>query len=143
MLHLYGVHDAKALRESDCICTALQLTNFWQDLSIDLPRGRYYVPAEDCAPHGLDPLGPKSWPAHPNASRLVAVEVDWARELMHEGAPLVHRVPGRAGWELRLGVQGGLRILERIADGGFNSFRARPQLTPADWPRLFWRALWM
>ena len=143
MLHLYGVHDATALRQSDCICTALQLINFWQDLSIDLPRGRYYVPAEDCGPQGLDPLGPRSWPAHPNAARLVAVEVDWARELMHEGAPLVHRIPGRAGWELRLVVQGGLRILDRIAGGGFNSFQARPQLTPWDWPGLFWRALWM
>jgi squalene synthase HpnC len=143
MLHLYGVHDATALRQSDCICTALQLINFWQDLSVDLPRGRYYVPAEDCAPHGLDPLGPKSWPAHPNAARLVAAEVDWARELMHDGSPLVHRVPGRAGWELRLVVQGGLCILDRIAAGGFNSFRVRPQLTPWDWPGLFSRALWM
>jgi phytoene/squalene synthetase len=69
--------------------------------------------------------------------------VDWARELMHEGAPLVHRVPGRAGWELRLVVQGGLRILDRIAEGGFDSFRVRPQLSSADWPRLMWRALWM
>jgi hydroxysqualene synthase len=143
MLHLYGVHEATALRQSDCICTALQLINFWQDLSVDLPRGRYYVPAEDCGPQGLDPLGPQSWSAHPNAPRLVAAEVDWARELMLEGAALVHRVPGRAGWELRLVVQGGLRILDKIAAGGFNSFRMRPQLAPWDWPGLFWRALWM
>ena len=143
MLHLYGVHDAAALHQSDCVCTALQLINFWQDLSVDLPRGRYYVPREDCPPHGLDSLGPKSWPAHPNAARLVAAEVDWARELMYEGVPLVHRVPGRAGWELRLVVQGGLRILDQIAAAGFNSFRVRPQLRPWDWPGLFWRALWM
>jgi len=143
MLHLYGVNDAGSLRQSDCICTALQLINFWQDLSVDLPRGRYYVPAEDCPPQGLDPLSPNSWPAHPNAARLVAVEVDWARELMLEGAPLVHRVPGRAGWELRLVVQGGLRILDKIAAGGFNSFQHRPQLAPWDWPLLLWRTLWM
>jgi hydroxysqualene synthase len=143
LLHLYGVQDAMSLRQSDCICTALQLINFWQDLSIDLPRGRYYVPAEDCGPHGLDPVSPKAWPAHPNARRLVALEADWARELMLEGAALVHRVPGRAGWELRLVVQGGLRILDKIAAGGFNSFRARPQLAALDWPVLSWRALWM
>jgi hydroxysqualene synthase len=143
LLHLYGVQDATSLSQSDCICSALQLINFWQDLSIDLPRGRYYVPAEDCGPHGLDPLSPKSWPAHANAQRLVALEVDWARGLMLEGAPLVHRVPGRAGWELRLVVQGGLRILDKIAAGGFNSFRVRPQLGSWDWPVLFWRALWM
>lgn len=143
MLHLYGVQEATALRQSDCICTALQLINFWQDLSVDLPRGRYYVPAEDCGPQGMDPLGPRSWAAHPNAARLVALEVDWARELMLEGAPLVHRVPGRAGWELRLVVQGGLRILDKIAIAGFDSFRVRPQLAAWDWPGLFWRALWM
>jgi hypothetical protein len=69
--------------------------------------------------------------------------VDWTRELMLEGAPLVHRVPGRAGWELRLVVQGGLRILNQIAAGGFNSFGVRPRLTPWDWPGLFRRALRM
>jgi hydroxysqualene synthase len=143
LLHLYGVHDSASLRQSDCICTALQLINFWQDLSVDLPRGRYYVPAQDCGPHGLDPLSPKSWPAHPNAARLVVVEVEWARDLMLQGAALVHRVPGRAGWELRLVVQGGLRILDKIAAGGFNSLRVRPQLTSWDLPPLFWRALWM
>jgi hydroxysqualene synthase len=143
LLHLYSVRDSTSLRQSDCVCTALQLINFWQDLSVDLPRGRYYVPAEDCGPHGLDPLSPKSWPAHPNAPRLVAVEVDWTREMMLEGAPLVHRISGRAGWELRLVVQGGLRILDKIAARRFDSFRVRPQLADWDWPVLFWRALWM
>jgi squalene synthase HpnC len=143
MLHLYGVHDAQALHQSDCICTALQLINFWQDLSVDVPRGRFYVPAEDCGPQGLDPLAPSSWAGHPNAARLVRLEVDWARELMLEGAPLAHRVPGRAGWELRLVVQGGMRILDKIAAGGFDSLRSRPRLTAADGPLLLWRALWM
>ena len=58
LLHLYGVGDAEALARSDDICTALQLANFWQDLSVDLPRGRFYLPASDCREHGLDPLAP-------------------------------------------------------------------------------------
>jgi squalene synthase HpnC len=143
LLHLYGVDDAASLRQSDCICTALQLINFWQDLSVDLPRGRYYVPAQDCTAHGLDPLSPASWAAHPDGARLVAAEVAWSRELMLEGAPLVHRVPGRAGWELRLVVQGGLRILDKIAARDFDSLRARPQLAARDWIALSWRALSM
>jgi phytoene/squalene synthetase len=49
LLHLYGVTDALALQRSDAICTALQLINFWQDLSVDIPRGRYYLPDADCA----------------------------------------------------------------------------------------------
>ena len=52
LLHLYGVGGDAALAESDAICTALQLINFWQDLSVDLPRGRYYLPADACATHG-------------------------------------------------------------------------------------------
>jgi squalene synthase HpnC len=52
LLHLYGVHGDQALAQSDDICTALQLANFWQDLSVDIPRGRHYLPREDCAAHG-------------------------------------------------------------------------------------------
>ncbi|MBL0419803.1 squalene synthase HpnC [Ramlibacter sp. AW1] len=143
MLHLADVHDELALARSDRICTALQLINFWQDLGVDLPRGRFYLPAEDCRAHGLDPLAPASWPGHPHAPRLVEAECRWARELMDEGAGLVHQVPGRLGWELRLVVQGGLRILDKIESGGFDPFRRRPRLHGHDAPLLLWRAVRM
>jgi len=143
LLHLYGIRDAGALVRSDDVCTALQLANFWQDLSVDLPRGRFYLPASHCREHGLDPLAPASWPAHPQARQLVAAQVAWARALMRSGAPLVHQLPGRAGWELRLVVQGGLRILDRIEAIGFDSFRVRPRLGAADLPVMLWRAVRM
>ena len=143
LLHLYGVNDPRALAHSDSICTALQLTNFWQDLGVDLARGRLYVPAQDCREHGLDPLRPDSWPADPAAPRLVASLVQWARHTMEQGAPLVHMVPGRAGWELRLVVQGGLRILDRTEAGGCDPFRVRPRLLRRDLAPLLWRAAQM
>ena len=62
---------------------------------------------------------------------------------MLSGAPLARRVPGRAGWELRLVVQGGLRILDRIAAGGFDTLRTRPKLRAIDAPVLLWRAMRM
>ena len=74
---------------------------------------------------------------------LVRGECDWARALMLEGAPLVHRVPGRAGWELRLVVQGGLRILERIRRVNGDVFNHRPKLGPIDWLVLAGRSLRM
>jgi phytoene/squalene synthetase len=74
---------------------------------------------------------------------LIAHQVRLARELMQQGAGLVHHVPGRAGWELRLVVQGGLRILDKIEALGFNTLQHRPRLRPADAPRLLWRSLWM
>jgi len=149
LLHLYGVHDAQALAQSDAICSALQLINFWQDPSVDLPRGRFYLPLADCAACGLARTDFESFrplaqaaPGHA-AIQLIADEVALARELMQRGAPLVHRLPGRVGWELRLVVQGGLRILDKIAAQGFDSFSRRPTVGAADAPLLALRALRM
>ena len=146
LLHLCDVRDAAALAQSDAICSALQLINFWQDPSVDLPRGRLYFPLADCAAHGVTPdsLG-SSGSAAParEALDLIASEVAWARGLMQQGAPLVHRLPGRMGWELRFVVQGGLRILDKIEALGFDTLRHRPTIGAADAPLLAWRALRM
>jgi len=119
LLHMYGITSPQALAHSDAVCSALQLINFWQDLSVDIPRGRFYMPAD---------------------SRLQD-ELVFARSLMQQGAPLVHQVPGRAGWELRLVVQGGLRILDKLEH--MDSMLERPRLQSADFALLLWRSLWM
>ena len=119
MLHLYDVNDAASLAQSDAICSALQLINFWQDLSVDIPRGRFYLP--------------------PGAS--LSKEMAFARQLMQQGSPLVHSLPGRGGWELRLVVQGGLRILDKLDK--VDAFEQRPVLKGLDWVRMVWRAVWM
>jgi squalene synthase HpnC len=140
VLYLCGYRDAERQKLSDFTCTALQLANFWQDLGVDVPRGRYYLPAEDCRRHGIDPASPATWKAHPQAPALVRELCDWTRGLMLSGAPLVHRVPGRAGWELRLVIQGGLRILQRIERLGYRTLEVRPKLGLADTPAMLWRA---
>ena len=143
LLHLYGIDDAGALARSDAICSALQLANFWQDLGVDSARGRVYVPAADLRRHGIaiDELLARSDSDRMRA--LVGELVAWARELMLAGAPLVHAVPGRAGWELRVVVQGGLRILEKIDRLGGATLHARPTIGGGDAPVLAWRALTM
>jgi hydroxysqualene synthase len=143
LLHLYGVNDDASLARSDAICSALQLINFWQDLGVDVPRGRYYLPAEDCRRFGLDPAAPQTWASQPRGPELVAQLCDWSRGMMMSGAPLVHRVPGRAGWELRLVVQGGLRILERIASLQHRTLERRPKIVALDAAPMLWRSLWM
>ena len=143
LLHLYGVNSAQALRQSDAICTALQLANFWQDLSVDTARGRLYLPAADCERRGIDPGVLMARVDSPAVRALVAEMVEWARSLMRAGAPLVYAVPGRAGWELRLVVQGGMRILDKIEADGFTSLRHRPTLRWHDAVVMLWRALWM
>ena len=123
MLHLYGVTDDDSKAQSDAICTALQLINFWQDVSVDVPRGRYYV-----LPEYADSL---------------EAACDWARQLMLSGSPLCKRLGGRFGFELRLVVQGGMCILEKIKAQGFDTSTNRPKITKRDAPRILYRALLM
>ena len=143
LLHLYDIRDATALKQSDCICTALQLVNFWQDLSVDIPRGRIYLPSENWASHGVDQTQLILLQVNPATTALVTANVNWAVALMQQGAPLVKKVPGRAGWELRLVVQGGLRIAEKIKQLNFATLRQRPKLNAWDAVVMVWRALWM
>ncbi|HEY0200823.1 MAG TPA: squalene synthase HpnC [Burkholderiaceae bacterium] len=143
LLHLYGVHEADALAQSDAICTALQLINFWQDLSVDIPRGRYYLTARDCAAHGVQMADLRTLQPSPKATLLIADCALWARATMQKGAPLVHRLPGRAGWELRLVVQGGLRVLDKVDALGGSSLHTRPRLHAPDWLRMLARAIRM
>ena len=143
LLHLYGIGDGESLARSDAICSALQLANFWQDLGRDAQHGRLYVPEVDCRRHGVAPAALLAGVDSEAVHALVLDLVAWARELMGFGAPLVHAVPGRAGWELRLVVQGGLRVLERIERLRGATLRQRPQLGWADAPPIAWRALRM
>ncbi|MDN3922991.1 squalene synthase HpnC [Roseateles violae] len=143
LLHLYGIADPRALQRSDAICSALQLINFWQDMTRDLPAGRVYAPLADLARHGLTAAELRECRDSPRARALVAELCAWAGALMREGSALVHQIPGRAGWELRLVVQGGLRILEKIEAMHFASLLHRPALTALDAPLLLGRALLM
>ena len=143
LLHLYGVNDAQSLQHSDAICNALQLINFWQDLSRDLPRGRFYLPQDRSQHHGVDAAALAQNPQSPALTKLMEENVAWARALMLGGAPLVHRVPGRAGWELRLVVQGGLRILDKVDALQGGSLHTRPRLHAWDWGVMLARALVM
>ncbi len=143
LLHLYGVGDELSLVQSDFICTALQLINFWQDLSVDLARDRMYLPANSAAVHGVDEAQLMARSTNSKTIRLIAANVSWAQTLMLQGAPLTKKIPGRAGWELRLVVQGGLRIAEKIEQLGFNTLTTRPKITAWDKLVMVWRTLWM
>jgi squalene synthase HpnC len=143
LLHLYGRCDAMSLQRSDAICSALQLINFWQDLSVDGPRGRHYVPLADQRSFSVTPEQIRGGVDDERSRALVRDLCAWARALMQQGAPLALALPGRAGWELRLVVQGGLRVLDKIAMTGHRTLAQRPTLSARDAPLLLWRALRM
>lgn len=125
-----------AAAQSDAVCTALQLTNFWQDFGVDWSRGRLYVPLEIVRAHGADvaDLDRDVWSAEWRAAiRDVA---ERTRSLFIEGRGVADQVEGRLRWELRATWLGGTRILDRIVEADYDVLRARPTLTRRDAPGL-------
>ncbi|MBL8399166.1 MAG: squalene synthase HpnC [Candidatus Accumulibacter sp.] len=143
VLHLVDRCDEEQLRRSDCICTALQLINFWQDIAIDWRKGRVYLPQEDLRRFGIteSQIAAGNW--NEDWAALLDFEIARTRHLLLDGAPLVRQLPGRLGWEIRLTIQGGLRILERITAVRGDVFQHRPVLRLSDWLRLSGRAMTM
>ena len=143
VLRLSGYRDADLDRASDAVCTALQLTNFWQDLAIDWSRGRLYVPEETWQPHGAVPAsldGGRMTPAWMATLRDCGRHT---RELFREGRPVCDGVSGRLRYELRATWLGGTRILDRLDQSSFDVFTARPKLGIADAIVIAWgTALW-
>jgi squalene synthase HpnC len=129
VLRLFGYSDPERQRLSDATCTALQLANFWQDVSQDLDRGRIYLPLELLAAHGCpesDVVGRRATPAFRAAlSEAVAV----ARRLFHEGLPLGRTLDRRLGLEVERCSRGGVRILDKIERQQFDVFRRRPRVS--------------
>lgn len=143
VLHLLGRTEDEQLLQSDCICTALQLINFWQDVAIDWQKDRVYIPQTDLPQFHVTEDDIAAGRSSADWTALMDFEIDRATALMQRGAPLVHALPGRMGWEIRLTVQGGLRILERIRQVRGDVFRHRPKLGLTDWLVLGARSLKM
>ncbi|MDR3159515.1 MAG: squalene synthase HpnC [Zoogloeaceae bacterium] len=141
ILHLRGTPTAADLTRSDAICSALQIINFWQDVAIDWQKGRVYLPQSDLQRFGVHEADIAERRCAPEFCALMRFEVERARLLMRLGAPLARELPGRMGWEIRLTVQGGLRILEKIQRVNYDIFRHRPTLKTLDWLYMTKRAL--
>jgi phytoene synthase len=142
VLRIGGWHSTELDAASDAVCTALQLTNFWQDLAIDWRRGRLYVPAEEhqrtnASFDALD-RGELTDPWREALSSSAAR----TRELFDRGRAVCDGVTGRLRYELRATWLGGLRILDRLEASGFDVFHDRPALGASDVPALAWGAVW-
>jgi phytoene synthase len=142
LLHLFKRTTESNLRQSDAICSALQLVNFWQDVDVDHSKdNRVYLPQDEMARFGVSEQHLQQKTADERWRGLMAFQVERARVLMLEGAPLGRALPGRIGLEIRATVQGGLRILDKIQAAGYDVFRRRPVLRAFDWPLLLLRAV--
>jgi len=141
LLHLFERPSEENLRDSDAICSGLQLTNFWQDVALDYAKRRIYLPRDEMARFGVDETQIAQARCDGAWRALIGFQIERSRTMLLAGAPLGRRLPGRIGLEIRLTVQGGLRILDKLAAAGADMFRHRPVLRALDWPLLLARAL--
>jgi squalene synthase HpnC len=141
VLYLCGYSDAERQRLSDSTCTALQLANFWQDVTVDLRKDRVYIPLDIMARHGCtveDLFARRFTPAFREVMREICGR---ARELFLEGLPLVAKVDRRLGLDLDLFSRGGLRVLDKIERQGYDVLAARPAISKLERVRLLAAAL--
>lgn len=141
VLRIAGYRHEALDRASDCVCTALQLTNFWQDLARDWSAGRLYVPLDDCRRAGARDVELDAGHLSAAWRHVLGTMAARTRALFDEGRPVCDGVRGRLRAELRLTWLGGTRVLEKLERCDFDVFRHRPSLSAADAPLLAWRAL--
>jgi squalene synthase HpnC len=141
VLGLCGYHDAERQALSDATCTALQLANFWQDVTVDLEKDRVYLPLDLLAAHGypLEALFAREFDQRFRGVMQEAVNV--ARELFLRGLPLADSVERRLAIDLELFSRGGLRVLEKIEQQGCDVLSSRPAISKLERVGLLLAAL--
>lgn len=141
VLMIHGYKDEELFRYSDAICTALQLANFWQDVSVDLLKDRVYIPQEDFDAHGYSEADLRMGVYNDRFKNLMKFEVARARALFEQGKPLPEKLHWPLSLEIRLTWYGGMQILKMIHKLDFDTIRTRPTLQKREWIPLVARAL--
>lgn len=136
-LYLFGYRDEERQRLADATCTALQLTNFWQDVARDFQKGRIYLPQEDLERFGYSEAELAQAVFNPSFQQLMAFEVERAMDLFRAGADLVPRLEGVAQLDVALFTRGGVSVLEAIRRRQYDVLSGRPALSRARKARLF------
>jgi phytoene synthase len=141
ILILNGYREESMFRQSDAICTALQLTNFWQDVKVDLQKNRIYIPKHMLAKYNIpesDLFAGNHTTAFENCLREL---IEVTQQFFDEGKPLINRMHRRLKWELTLTVSGGEAILHKILKINCNVLSFRPKLSKADWVKLLFNTI--
>ncbi|QKT04771.1 squalene synthase HpnC [Ectothiorhodospiraceae bacterium 2226] len=140
LLHLFDAATPRNLGYSDAVCTALQLINFIQDVGQDLEeRDRIYIPQDEMRRFGVDEAQLRARRNDFALRGLMDLQIKRARALLQAGAPLGRVLPGRVGFELRMIILGGERVLKALFERRDDVF-ARPRLGARDWASMLWRA---
>ena len=142
VLYLCGYKDAERRKLSDFTCTALQLANFWQDVSVDYAKGRIYLPLEDLRRFGVSEDGIRDAKNTPAFCEMMKFEVARAREWFEQGMPLVGKVNRELAIDIDLFSRGGMEILNAIERQGYAVLGRRPAISKARKLALVARAAW-
>ena len=129
VLRLCGYSDEQRDRMSDATCTALQLANFWQDVTVDLEKDRVYLPLDVLARHDYTVADLRAGTFNSGFQNVMRDSIDVARKLFLEGLPLVKTVDKRLALDLDLFSRGGLRVLEKIEQQNYNVLVRRPAIS--------------
>jgi squalene synthase HpnC len=142
VLRLCSYADAERDRMSDATCTALQLANFWQDVTVDLEKDRVYLPLDVLAAHGYTVADLEAGTFNPAFQAVMRDAVEVARKLFLEGLPLVKTVDRRLAFDLELFSRGGMRVLEKIEQQNYNVLARRPAISKFERVQLLVGSLW-
>jgi len=140
LLKLYGDEDAKHQAWSDGICSALQLINFLQDVAVDWQKNRIYLPQDDMAKFGISERQIAEGRCDALWQQFMKGQIERARRMLQAGAPLGLALKGRIGFEMRLIILGGERILKQLHESRGDMFQQRPKLGWKDWLYMLGRA---
>lgn len=143
MLILFNYRSERLMQLSDSLCTALQLTNFWQDVSVDMKKDRIYIPQKDMEEFQYSETDLLKSTFDDRFRNLLAFEMRRTMELFFAGRPLLSMVEKPLSLELALTWHGGTQILEKIQKQNFNVFAKRPTLSFTDKAGLLFRSISM
>jgi len=141
VLYTCGYTDEERFRLSDATCSALQLANFWQDVSVDFAKDRVYIPQSDMQRFGVTDATIEKGIATPEFRALLQHEVEYARSLFQLGLPLINTVDRDLAVDLDLFSRGGLEILNAIDREDYDVLRARPAISKRTKLQLALRAV--
>ena len=141
VLYLCGYRDGARQKRSDATCTALQLANFWQDVSRDLEKGRIYIPLDRAAAHGVSERAIVEKKFDQRYVALMKELIEYTRRLFEEGMPLSKMVEGKLSVDLEMFSRGGLAVLDAIEAMGYDTLHRRPEVSKAKQVRLLGRTI--
>lgn len=133
ILELYGIKDDEVIMLSDKICTALQLTNFWQDVSVDMQKDRVYIPLEDFSKFKTEKSILFSEQNTGELRQIIKFEVDRTKKMFIEGAKIIEFLTGRLKWQIKWTINGGMKILGKMEKNNYDVLNYKPTLTKFDY----------